>query len=196
MGGTAMTGAAPLAASGRGAVARIPAPGRHGGDGAAVAAALGLDPTSVLDLSLSVNPLAPDPGPVLARHLDAVHRYPDPARATAALAGALGVDADRLLLTNGAAQAIALVAAELGGRVEEPEFGLYPRGGSGPWWRSNPRNPTGRLAASGQRAGVWDEAFYPLATGRWTRGDRDAVVVGSLTKLLAEHGTSSSPGKP
>src|SRR5208282_681527 len=25
----------------------------------------------------------------------------------------------------------------------------------------------------------------PLATGRWTRGDADAVVVGSLTKLFA-----------
>jgi histidinol-phosphate/aromatic aminotransferase/cobyric acid decarboxylase-like protein len=34
---------------------------------------------------------------------------------------------------------------------------------------------------------VWDEAFWPLATGSWTRGDhrRGAVVVGSLTKLLA-----------
>jgi histidinol-phosphate/aromatic aminotransferase/cobyric acid decarboxylase-like protein len=32
---------------------------------------------------------------------------------------------------------------------------------------------------------VWDEAFYPLATGRWTRGDEETVVVGSLTKLLA-----------
>ena len=34
---------------------------------------------------------------------------------------------------------------------------------------------------------MWDEAFYPLATGRWTRGDaeRGALVLGSLTKLLA-----------
>jgi len=32
---------------------------------------------------------------------------------------------------------------------------------------------------------VWDEAFYPLATGHWTRRDSDAVVVGSLTKLFA-----------
>jgi len=30
---------------------------------------------------------------------------------------------------------------------------------------------------------VWDEAFYPLATGRWTRGD--GLVVGSLTKVFA-----------
>ncbi len=33
---------------------------------------------------------------------------------------------------------------------------------------------------------MWDEAFFPLATGRWTRGDPTAVaVVGSLTKLFA-----------
>jgi histidinol-phosphate/aromatic aminotransferase/cobyric acid decarboxylase-like protein len=32
---------------------------------------------------------------------------------------------------------------------------------------------------------VWDEAFYPLATGQWTRGNADSVVVGSLTKVLA-----------
>jgi histidinol-phosphate/aromatic aminotransferase/cobyric acid decarboxylase-like protein len=34
---------------------------------------------------------------------------------------------------------------------------------------------------------VWDEAFWALATGTWTRGDaaREAIVVGSLTKLFA-----------
>jgi histidinol-phosphate/aromatic aminotransferase/cobyric acid decarboxylase-like protein len=161
-----------------------PEPGPHGGDGPAVAAALGLDPDTVLDLSLSLNPVAPDPVPVLARHLDAVRHYPDPRPATRALAEAVGVDPDRLLLANGGAEAIALVAAEVGGQVEEPEFGLHPRGG-GPRWRSNPHNPTGRLAATHEFADVWDEAFYPLATGRWTRGDADATVVGSLTKLLA-----------
>jgi histidinol-phosphate/aromatic aminotransferase/cobyric acid decarboxylase-like protein len=95
----------------------------------------------------------------------------------------MGVDPDRLLLSNGGAEAIALVAAELGGWVEEPDFGLYPRA-TGPRWRSNPHNPSGLLAADDEQAGVWDEAFYPLATGRWTRGDEGAVVVGSLTKLL------------
>lgn len=163
----------------------IPAPGPHGGDGALLAAALGLDPAAVLDLSASLNPLAPDAGEVVAKHLDAIGRYPDPARATAALAAAMNVDPDRLLLTNGGSEAISLVAAELGGRVDEPDFGLYPRR-SGPLWRSNPHNPTGRLAPEGAVAGVWDEAFYPLATGRWTGLARDgAVVVGSLTKLLA-----------
>ena len=161
----------------------IPAPGPHGGDGVRLAAALGVDPGAVLDLSASLNPLAPDAGEVVGKHLDAVRRYPDPAPATAALAAAMDVEPDRLLLTNGGAEAIALVAAELGGRVDEPDFALYPRGRTGPRWRSNPHNPTGRLAAAGETAVVWDEAFYPLATGRWSRGD--AVVVGSLTKLLA-----------
>jgi histidinol-phosphate/aromatic aminotransferase/cobyric acid decarboxylase-like protein len=163
----------------------IPDPGPHGGDAPAIAAALGLDLDTVLDLSMSLNPVAPDPVPVLARGVDAVHRYPDPEQATAALAEAVGVDPDRLLLTNGGAEAIALVAAEVGGHVQEPEFGLHPRGDSGPLWRSNPHNPTGALAGVQEHADVWDEAFYPLATGQWTRGDGEAIVVGSLTKLLA-----------
>ncbi len=162
----------------------IPAPGDHGGDGARVARALGLDVSEVLDLSASLNPLARDPRPVLARHLDAVARYPDPSAATRALAAAMGVAPERLLLTNGGAEAIALVSSIVGGSVVEPEFRLHPRG-EGPRWRSNPHNPTGVLAPSDARVAVWDEAFYPLATGQWTRGDEDAIVVGSLTKLLA-----------
>jgi histidinol-phosphate/aromatic aminotransferase/cobyric acid decarboxylase-like protein len=157
--------------------------GPHGGDGAGVARSLGLDPDTVLDLSQSLNPLAPDPAPVVRRHLHALRRYPDPRDATLALAAAVGVDPARLLLTNGGAEAIALVAAELGGRVDEPDFGLHPRGG-GPLWRSNPHSPSGRLARYDETAEVWDEAFYPLATGSWTRGD-SVPVVGSLTKLLA-----------
>ena len=164
--------------------ARIPGAGAHGGDGPAVAAALGLDPDGVLDLSLSLNPVAPDPVPVVARHLGAVRNYPDGTAATTALARAMGVDRGRLLLTNGGSEAIGLVAAVLGGRVDEPEFALHPRG-SGPYWRSNPHSPSGLLARPSDVAEVWDEAFYPLATGRWTRGDPGTVVVGSLTKLFA-----------
>ncbi len=162
----------------------LPRAGAHGGDGAALATALGVGPEAVLDLSQSLNPVAPDPVPVVARHLAEVGRYPDPGDATDALAAAMGVDTDRLLLTNGGAEAIALVATELGGWVTEPEFALHPRG-SGRRWRSNPHNPTGLLAAADDTAEIWDEAFFPLATGGWTRGDPGAVVVGSLTKLLA-----------
>jgi histidinol-phosphate/aromatic aminotransferase/cobyric acid decarboxylase-like protein len=168
-------------------------PGDHGGDGPRVARALGLDPAAVLDLSQSLNPVAPPIGPVVARHLDRLAEYPDPAPATALLARALGVDRARVLLTNGGAEAIALVAAELGrGWVDEPDFSLYARhlpvlDRAAPRFRSNPHSPSGRLAPMTATAGVWDEAFYPLATGTWTRGDaeRGAIVVGSLTKLFA-----------
>jgi histidinol-phosphate/aromatic aminotransferase/cobyric acid decarboxylase-like protein len=147
----------------------------------------------VLDLSASLNPVAPDPAPVLARHLDAIARYPDPTAATTALADAIGIEASRLVLTNGGAEAIALVAAELRrGWVDEPDFSLYrrhlpaldPAAGR---WRSNPHNPSGLLAGPKETAAVWDEAFWPLAAGTWTRGDVDAgsIVVGSLTKVLA-----------
>ena len=199
----------------------IPAPGAHGGDADALARALGVAPADILDLSASMNPAAPDVAAIVGRHLGAVGRYPDPTRATAALAEAIGVDSDELLLTNGGAEAIALVAAEIGGHVEGPEFGLYERylhlpppffvapdpdsapgatqnvagaGLGGPAglgdrgrWRSNPHNPTGLLAGAEETAAVWDEAFWPLATGTWTRRDASAgaVVLGSLTKLLS-----------
>jgi histidinol-phosphate/aromatic aminotransferase/cobyric acid decarboxylase-like protein len=164
-----------------------PAAGAHGGDGPAIAAWLGVSADAILDLSASLNPVAPDPLRCVARHLTAIRRYPAAvclARATQALAEAIGTDQEQLLVTNGGAEAIALAGAELGGCVTEPDFALYPRSG-GPRWRSNPHNPTGFLAGPGLEAAVWDEAFYPLATGQWTRGDAGAVVVGSLTKLLA-----------
>ncbi|HYT40353.1 MAG TPA: aminotransferase class I/II-fold pyridoxal phosphate-dependent enzyme, partial [Acidimicrobiia bacterium] len=132
---------------------------------------------------------------------ESLGRYPDPTAATAAMAAALGTEADGVLLTNGGAEAIALVAGDLGrAAVARPaEFSLYARhlaeavdpadDPAAPRIRSNPNNPTGRLAAPGDTAAVWDEAFYPLAAGVWSRGDveagRAAVVIGSLTKVFA-----------
>jgi histidinol-phosphate/aromatic aminotransferase/cobyric acid decarboxylase-like protein len=168
----------------------VPPPGQHGGDGPSVAEALGLDASSMLDLSVSLNPFAPDVPGLALGHLDSLTRYPDPDRAIRALAAAIGVEASRVVLTNGGSEAIAIVATELGpGWVDEPDFSLYRRHlpavlAGAPRWRSNPRNPTGQLAAPDETAAVWDEAFYPLATGAWTRDD-GAVVVGSLTKVFA-----------
>jgi histidinol-phosphate/aromatic aminotransferase/cobyric acid decarboxylase-like protein len=171
-----------------------PPAGPHGGDGARLAATLGIDADDVLDLSASLNPCAADVAALAARRLGSLRHYPDPADATAALAAAIGVDADRLVLTAGGSEAIALVAHELvAGRVKHPEFSLYERhlpllDPAGGRWRSNPNNPTGELAAAADTCGaVWDEAFWPLAAGTWTRGDADrgAVVVGSLTKVFA-----------
>ena len=81
----------------------------------------------VLDLSVSLNPVAPDAGAVVAGQIGAIDRYPDPAVATATLAAAIGVDPDLLVLTNGA-EAIALLAAiEREGAIVYREFSLYRR---------------------------------------------------------------------
>ena len=165
----------------------VPAPGPHGGDGERIARDLGLDPEFLLDLSASLNPVAPDVVTLAASHLGSLRRYPDAATSRRFLAETIGIEPERLLLTNGGAEAIALLGQLIGGRVEEPEFSLHPRGTPpAPLWRSNPHNPSGLLAGPEARADVWDEAFYPLATGEWSRHDPTAVaVVGSLTKLFA-----------
>lgn len=167
------------------------APGPHGGDIERVAAALGRPTSALLDLSASLNPLAPDVRPLLRDALDEVDRYPDDARATDALAEAIDVDPARLVLTNGGAEAIALVARHRPvGWADRCDFSLYRRhlehlDPDGPRWQSDPHNPTGRLAAVDDVAEIRDEAFYLLATGIWTRGDAGVTVLGSLTKAWA-----------
>ena len=165
----------------------IPAPRAHGGDVVRLARNLGVPVDFLLDLSVSLNPVAPDVTALASSHLGALRRYPDVADARCALAEAIGVETERIVVTNGGAEAISLLGQLVGGHVEEPEFSLHPRGTTTtPRWRSNPHNPTGRLAGAGDHADVWDEAFFPLATGSWTRGDTEALaVVGSLTKLFA-----------
>jgi threonine-phosphate decarboxylase len=138
-----------------------------------------------------MNPVAPDLVLLVREAATAITHYPNAQRATDVLAEALGVDPGRLVLTNGGAEAIALVAGlEPIGWVESPEFALYERhlGRLDPRaarWRSNPSNPLGVLAPDDAVARVWDEAFWQLATGTWTRGDDEAWRLGSLTKLWA-----------
>ncbi|MEP6299015.1 MAG: aminotransferase class I/II-fold pyridoxal phosphate-dependent enzyme [Ilumatobacter sp.] len=167
---------------------------RHGGDAAAVARALGVDRSSLIDLSMSMNPVAPDVRRVLADRLDTIADYPDPTDATRAMADVLKVDRSLVVLTNGGPEAIALVASTMpAGHVVAPEFSLYERhldelDPNAPRWRSNPSNPLGRLADDGETASVWDEAFWPIATGTWTSRRLDGEGVwrlGSLTKLWA-----------
>lgn len=168
----------------------LSAPGPHGGDVDRIATALGRPVSDLLDLSASLNPVAPDVRPLLRDALDEVDRYPDDRKATAALAEVIGVDPSRLVLTNGGAEAIALVARHRPvGWADECDFSLYRRhldhlDPTGPRWQSDPHNPTGRLAAPDDVADVRDEAFYLLATGAWTRGD-DVTALGSLTKAWA-----------
>ncbi|MFN0027595.1 MAG: aminotransferase class I/II-fold pyridoxal phosphate-dependent enzyme [Acidimicrobiales bacterium] len=175
--------------------APLPSPGAHGGDGAALGRALGVPTSEIIDLSASLNPFAPPVAAMAAallhREPDTLRAYPDAGPATAALAKAMNVDPTRLVLTNGGAEAIALLAGLAPvGWVEDPEFSLYRRHlaevrpGTARW-RSNPSNPLGRLAQPQDHAEVWDEAFYPLATGQWTRGEDHGWRLGSLTKLWA-----------
>ncbi|TAN26537.1 MAG: cobyric acid synthase [Actinomycetota bacterium] len=167
---------------------------RAHGDGAnALERFLGLDPGELLDLSASMNPVAPSYEVVLTRRLGSLKSYPDPKEAAAFLAGVLEVDADQLILSNGGAEAIALVAQVVkAGHVRDPEFSLYRRhitrySQEGPWWASNPNNPIGTLLEENEVPFVIDEAFYQMATGHWSRRDfeRGSFVVGSLTKLFA-----------
>jgi len=174
-------------------------PGPHGGDAHRLADLLGQPVANILDLSASLNPVAIDPVPIIARHLDSIRHYPIGAtRARAALAEVLAVEPEHLLLTNGGAEAIALVAAlHPRGWAHPLDFSLYQRhlnpgahdGAEARShehrWMSDPNNPTGRLARRNERAFVRDEAFYVLATGHWSRRDADTIVVGSLTKAFA-----------
>lgn len=141
----------------------------------------------MLDLSQTLNPFADELAPLVSKHLESLRIYPDATEATGLFAETAGVDPERLLLTNGGSEAISLVANELGGGVlREPEFALHPRG-HGVKWRSDPHSPSGVLAereSDVEGIAVWDEAFYPLATGRW-HGHRPGVTVGSLTKVFA-----------
>jgi len=175
--------------------ADVPPPGSHGGDGAVIAAWLGVTPDAVLDLSASLNPFPLDVPALITAHAAAARRYGDPRPLEQEIATLVEADPERVVATNGASEAIALVAQLLGrGRVDDPEFSLYRRhleiDPTAGLWRSNPHSPSGRLADGDDTAAVWDEAYWQLATGIWTRGDhqRGAFVIGSLTKLLGAPG--------
>lgn len=107
----------------------------HGGQAAPLLARFGLPPDhSLLDFSANLNPLGP-PAWVpswLAAAAEGLARYPAPdyRAAREAIAREAGVAAEQVLLTNGGAEAIFLVAAaHTGGRavIVQPTFTEYAR---------------------------------------------------------------------
>ena len=98
-----------------------------------------------------------------------------PTAAAASLAAAMDVDEDLVVLTNGGAEGgrprRPARAGRLGRRSGVLAVPPAPHRGATrrARWRSNPSNPLGRLADADATARVWDEAFYPLATGQWSR---------------------------
>ena len=104
----------------------------HGGLHADELAALGIAPTSVLDLSASLNPRGPHSSVLLAAAEADLRRYPaahgEPVRG--ALAARAGLDPSQVLVTAGATAAIHLAARALlepgtACRLVPPTFGEY-----------------------------------------------------------------------
>lgn len=101
----------------------------HGGLPHGELRALGIDAADVLDVSANCNPYGPCASVVDAIRSAPIDRYPDPTAAGAceAIAGALGVAADRVALGNGAAELLWTLASVLvrpgtGVVVAEPTF--------------------------------------------------------------------------
>ncbi len=164
----------------------------HGDQTSQLARLFKIDRSNLVDLSKSMNPLAKDISELALNYVNVLRDYPNEEIATGCLAEAMEVRPQNIILTNGAAEAIALVAQIYPrGYFHGPEFSLYERyietidREQGKLWRSNPNNPTGLLAADDIKADIWDESFYQLSCGAWTRtqNDSDNVVIGSLTKL-------------
>ncbi|NCD23847.1 MAG: aminotransferase class I/II-fold pyridoxal phosphate-dependent enzyme, partial [Spartobacteria bacterium] len=104
----------------------------HGGLDYAKLRSEGVEPESILDFSVSTNPLPPHPEVERAVARAAFDRYPDSSSGALrrAIAEANGLSPDEVLVTNGLAQAIVLLAfafCDRGSRalVASPAFGEY-----------------------------------------------------------------------
>jgi len=162
----------------------------HGGDLAAIGRRFGIDPATLLDFSANLNPLGP-PTALLRELRQAacdvadLARYPDPdARALReALAAHLAIDAEAIVVGNGAAALFATVFATLGTRhavVPTPAFSEYAHA------LANARAEMHALALDPSDGFALDPARVASALRR-TRAD--AIV---LTNPHNPSGTSTS----
>lgn len=183
----------------------------HGGGVLAAAQSWQCDPADILDLSTGLHPDGPPAwlGEWLADNASLAGCYPhqqgEPARS--ALAQALGVAPENVLITAGAQASIEVLVQAMGWRsmairtpcysepvrcAERAGCRILPFGieedmpaADAVWWTS-PHNPTGDMQPfpAGSH-GVLDESYMPFAD-RAALGVMDGVTrVGSLTKSFA-----------
>ena len=93
---------------------------------------IGIDPSRVLDFSVSINPFGPHPSVLEAAAGAVIGRYPDPAswKLTEKAAAFSGTDPSMVLVTNGLSQAIRMIARAFSDRGDKvlvcgPTFGEY-----------------------------------------------------------------------
>lgn len=105
---------------------------RHGGDVFGAARSMRCNPREIYDFSANINPLGTSPMALaaIADNLDLIRHYPDPrcAELRAALAGYLNVAPEKMVLGNGAAELIYLLARVMNFRravVTAPTFVEY-----------------------------------------------------------------------
>jgi len=105
---------------------------KHGGDVFGAARSLHCSPREIYDFSANINPLGPSPLALEAiqDNLDLIRHYPDPhcTELRTALSGYLKIEPERILLGNGVAELIYLLARVMGFRravVTAPSFGEY-----------------------------------------------------------------------
>lgn len=190
------------AADWRGEGAAETGPVVHGGLDQAELERLGLRPEEVLDFSVSTNPLGPSVAALEAARGASFGRYPDrqSLELRRALAAELGVGVEQILVGNGSAELMWLLAlAFLGcGRsafVLEPTFGEYRAAarllGAGVGeWRARPadgfRTDVGAVAAELRRSRP-SLAFVcnpNNPTGTWLTAAALAELAGALPKGL------------
>lgn len=150
----------------------------HGGAVFAAARALGMDPSQVLDLSASINPLGVPAAAdrAMRRHLRDLVHYPDSASAelTAALADYCGIDPAALIVGNGSTELIYLAM-----RGVQPASALIPAPTFSEYERAAMTGGTCRIT------------YFPLREPGGFRLDPEKYIA-AMTRMVASERTSAA----
>lgn len=172
----------------------------HGGPDASELAALGVDPDALIDFSASTNPYGPHPHMLEALRAAPLARYPDSTAlwARRALCRGAGVDADRIVLGNGAAELLwslarALLGAGRTALIVEPTFSEFRAAARATRaevieWRARPEQGFAiDLAAIGERArAARSHVIYLCSPNTPTGGRAPAQVIAEFARAHPE----------